>query len=501
MKWPYTRRVSPGTALAVIGLGIAVAAVLIPTFESLQGTRKGYCWWWPTGWMTVPTVLIGLGLILLVVPVLRAEPDPPSSSRGFRVGEGLPGWEGPFQRAVNELRRDGAQRADGSRRPVSIRDPRGPGYGEGPGVVQDFDSLDSEFGWALCALPNQPVVAVAGEIWTALLALGPTVGFAHPLEALGYPVPGEKATRCIESDATRLELAGGAWRGVLVREAVGRPWQWEPTPRPSTEVIREKDYWSRDAGQRLRMRLVAALPWRDADDLEITAQRRADLEAWLASSAVSGYLKTLFTDRKAEFPEVSWPTGLQLNTTDRLAYLCFITAPDGTWLASAEVMLGLPNASSRSVVVCIELSVYNLDAWHTLIPTGETAPGDLRLHPAEAAEFFATAARDAAWILPLTLGEPVPSRYFSPPRLQLVLATDRPRHDAPYPPLRDYLDIEPLGRAGSAVDTIELSASTTAAPAADVEAGGRITLDALVHAAGRFGFIDATDRSFTRSNS
>jgi len=500
MKWPYTRRVSSGTAWAVTSLGVATGLSLMGIFEGLQGTRPGYCWWWPTGWMTVPTVVTALGLVLLLVPVLHAESDPPSGSSGFRIGEGLPGWEGPIRRAVNELRRDGAARADGSRHPISILAPRGPGYGEGPGVVQDFDSLDSEFGWALCALPNQLVVAVAGEIWAALLALGPTNGPAHPLEALGYPAPGENATRCIESDATRLELTGGAWRGVLVREAVGQPWRWEPTPRPSTEAIREKNDWSRNAGQRMRMRLVAALPWRDADDLEITPQRRANLEAWLPSSAVSEYLKKLLIDRRAEAPEVSWPTGLESNTTDRLSYLCLITAPDGTWLTSAEVMLGLPNAISSSVVVCIELSMYNLDTWHTLIPKNQTTPEDLRLHPAEAAEFFATATRDAARILPLVLGEPVPSRYFSPPQLQLVLATDRPRHDKPYPPLRDYLDIAPLGRGGSAVDTETLAASTTATPGADVEAGGQVTLDALVHAAGRFGFIDATARSFTRGS-
>jgi hypothetical protein len=98
MKWPYTQRVSSGTALTVTGLGVAVAFGLITTFASLQGTRPGYCWWWPTGWMTLAVVITTLGLVLLLVPVRRAEPDSDSGSSGFRIGEGLPGWEGPFQR-------------------------------------------------------------------------------------------------------------------------------------------------------------------------------------------------------------------------------------------------------------------------------------------------------------------------------------------------------------------------------------------------------------------
>lgn len=549
MQWPFSQRVSSGAALTVFGIGAGSVVGLMSVFATLQGTRPGYCWWWPNAWMALPAAVTVLGLALLAVPVRRGSSSeqtpgadrgsavvhnqvsgiardvvqagrdvhiyqgPQSGSRSGRersdydaspalgaygIGEGLPGWVGQFERAFNELKLHGMPQVDGTNRPISILGPRDKLYSEGPGVVQDFNSLDSSYGWVLCALPNQRVVAVDGEIWNELLALGPSTAAGHPLEALGYPVPSVDSTRCIERTATRVDLAGGAWRGYIVRDGDSQPWRWEPIPRPSTEAIREKEYWSNDVGQRLRMRLVAVMPWINADDLEITPQRRNAFETGLADSAITSYLVQLLTRPGAVGPAASWTTGSHPNTTDRLSYVLMIKTPEGAPALSAEIMMGLPDANSRSVVACVQASVHDFDAWRELIPNSD--PGqDLRVSTVEAAEFFAAATQAAASTLLSALGEPLPSRYFSQPKLQLVLATDRPRHDQPYPPLDQYVDLAPLGR-GDDRQVIELSVSTTATPAADVEAQGGVTRAALVHAAGRFGFIDATEQAFLRNH-
>src|ERR1700722_4077932 len=151
MKKAYTQRFSPGTALTVIGLGVGLGVSLMGVFAGLQGTRPGYCWWWPTRWMASPALVTAVGLVLLILPDRRstsAVQTPPVESGAvrnelaghahnvvqaahvgdvhfyqasaissasqpgssveasvqgterYRVGEGAPGWEGLFEQAL-----------------------------------------------------------------------------------------------------------------------------------------------------------------------------------------------------------------------------------------------------------------------------------------------------------------------------------------------------------------------------------------------------------------
>jgi len=133
VTWPYSERISPGTAWAMIGTGLTCLVGVASIFEGLQGSKPGYCWWWPTAWMLVPLLLTLAGVALLAVPLRRGT----AAELRYGVGEGVPGYTGPFRRAVNDLTNLTVTSTDGIRHPVSILDARGPAYVDGPGVVQE----------------------------------------------------------------------------------------------------------------------------------------------------------------------------------------------------------------------------------------------------------------------------------------------------------------------------------------------------------------------------
>lgn len=120
---------------------------------------------------------------------------------------------------------------------------------------------------------------------------------------------------------------------------------------------------------------------------------------------------------------------------------------------------------------------------------------DRRLTTTEVAEFFAAAAKDADTMLLTALGPVLPVYYLEPPKLQLVLATGPVGRERQLEPMQDCIDFAPLGRCTDR-KIVELCCSTTATPTADVAAAGTITRAALVRAAGRIGFIDATEQCF-----
>lgn len=69
-----------------------------------------------------------------------------------------------------------------------------------------------------------------------------------------------------------------------------------------------------------------------------------------------------------------------------------IETPGGRKALEAEVMIALPNATNSSVVTCVEVRVFDLGAWTDAEGVPVTpALADLRLEPAEVAEFFVAA--------------------------------------------------------------------------------------------------------------
>ncbi len=70
MRWPYDKRADPVHAWGAIAAGIAIAGALYAARALNPHTAKS--WWWPTNWMVIPVVVIGVGLILLALPVRRS---------------------------------------------------------------------------------------------------------------------------------------------------------------------------------------------------------------------------------------------------------------------------------------------------------------------------------------------------------------------------------------------------------------------------------------------
>lgn len=481
---------------------------LMGVFASSQSTRPGYCVWWPNWSIVLPVLGTLFGAALLVVPV-RPAPTPRSASpygsgdqpptgRHYLVGDGAQGYAGWFVRAVKELSNQNVEQSGGTQRPVSLLDPRSPVYQDGPGVVQDFDSGESEYGWALCALEGLPVVAVDGKIWNELRIAGSAALNEHPRAALGYPVPDEDSTRRIDAGALRIELTGGNWGdGWFLRDAIGQPWRWEPKPSFSMQPIPEAASRDRESeGERLRMRVVSVLPLARDGELAITPQRHHALPTQLADSAITRHLAHLSATRGVELLPSPWRTGPNGNARDRLSYSCDLTAPDGRVVLFVHVFMQVGKYMSADLETWVELEVRDLDAWRsTLLHAGAEPAGDLRISTAEVGEFFAIAWHTATVLLPAAAGENLPTRYTRPPQTQLIFSTDRDGPQ-PYPPLENYVDLEPLGPAGR--DQLPLMRiAITAAPPSGLEHAGRLCAEALAAMAQHFEYIDATPASFT----
>jgi hypothetical protein len=477
----------------MIGAGLTCLVGIASIFEGLQGTRPGYCWWWPTAWMLAPLLLTLAGVALLAVPVRRASAAEPR----YGVGEGVPGYTGQFRRAVNNLAHQSITSPNGTQHPVSILTARGPVYVDGPGVVQEYDSTASEYGWALCALEGREVVAVDGEIWNALRASGSVALNEHPRNALGYPVPGMEATERIDANALRVELTGGTWgEGLLLRDSNGDPWEWEPKPAFGMNPISQAASWDRDSiGERLRMRVVCVLPLERDEERTLTAQRHSGLLNLLSGSALTHFLHALSAARGAELAAGPWRKGPNRNARDWLSYACDLVAPDGRVVLFAQVFMQLGKFGSTDIETWVELEIHDLEAWKAALDhAGATPTGDLRISTREVGEFFAIAWHTAAAILPAAAGQQRPARYSRPPASQFVLATDR-QSSQPYPPLERYLDLEPLGDGGR--EHLErMSIAVTAAPPRDLDQARQLSRTALAEVAQHYEFLHATEADF-----
>jgi hypothetical protein len=244
------------------------------------------------------------------------------------------------------------------------------------------------------------------------------------------------------------------------------------------------------------MRLVSVEPWADARNIEIATVRRDALFKRLTDEVLTSYLTKLSASRGAIIPITPWTSGPHTNASDSLSCSCTVSTPDGRTALSVEVTMHLPTSLDPNVVSCVQVSVHDLDAWRALLAENGAQPvEDLRLSMAEVAEFYAAASHSAAILLPTVLGDDLPVRYFSPPRTQIVLATDREDHTKPYPPLERYVKVESLGpNDRQQLSRIEVAIS--ASPPADLGVAARLTREALVFAVGRFGFYKASPAIF-----
>lgn len=77
MRWPFDKRADPTTVWGFVGLGVTVDGVIIGALATLNGSKPGFRWYWPTNVMILGGVLVAFGLLLLIVPVKRSPPPPP----------------------------------------------------------------------------------------------------------------------------------------------------------------------------------------------------------------------------------------------------------------------------------------------------------------------------------------------------------------------------------------------------------------------------------------
>ncbi|OXM43787.1 hypothetical protein CFP75_37060 [Amycolatopsis alba DSM 44262] len=375
----------------------------------------------------------------------------------------------------------------------------------GPGVAQHFQAPGRQSGWVLCAQPRYQPVAVAEDIWQALREQGCGAPDGDVLGALGFPVGDPAATTVVDQDVTAVPLAGGRWgRGRLVRDpdSGGRDWRWEPDPVVSTTMSAASRNWTGSPNPpQLRARVLAILPFADADTSRITPDRLAEVLPRVPSSALAEFVTNLSRRRGSKLPWGVWRAGGNGNASDRLSHTFEITGPDGELALSAEMMMTLPPASrSSAVITCTEVRVENFGAWDKAIGYPEQ---DLRWPMDELIEFFVAAWDIATDLLPqlidgVTNGASTRFHWAGVPQVELSIGVES-RHDqqATYQlVLADVLDLAALGPTDRPDQLTELFVSVSSVPGMDAESRRRLIRLALVEMAHRFGFMQVRENTF-----
>jgi hypothetical protein len=57
---------------------VAIPAIL----ATVHGADAHFLWWWPTNWMAVPLAVFVTGIMLAVVPIMRAQEPATSAAEG-----------------------------------------------------------------------------------------------------------------------------------------------------------------------------------------------------------------------------------------------------------------------------------------------------------------------------------------------------------------------------------------------------------------------------------
>lgn len=399
-----------------------------------------------------------------------------AGSGGLRVGQGLPDREREMGAAYQEVAAAGLGR------------PAGEAWAHGTAALQDLHHVqDGEPGWVLCLVPARPPVAVAAPVWQAIIDAG-RADYGHdPLAAVGFPVPpeGEDEPWAIGPGAREVDLDGGTWgAGRLARSGRG-VWRWQPIPRFSLNQGRCATNWTAGQTPALRLRAVMNLPWAGVDGLEITRDRRRQLEQQLPHSALAGAVTVLSRRRGAELPAADWVRGPFNNSARSAGYICTI-APDGRPALTAAAVLALPSPTESTVVACAEVMVEDATAWAAALGAG----WETQLGLDEVQAVLLDAWETAAELLPAIVGDQSALRWAAPPTTELRLTCEHPAPNGALPTLDTLIDLEPFGpidRGGRST----LAVTVTAAPAMDRTERRDLLRRALVRMAREFGYVDA----------
>ncbi|GAA3380867.1 hypothetical protein GCM10020367_69880 [Streptomyces sannanensis] len=335
-------------------------------------------------------------------------------------------------------------------------------------------------------MPGRPAVAVAAPVWQAITAAGRASLGEDAFAAMGFPVPSADGREpwLIHAEAQTLDLAGGRWgAGCLKRTEHGGEWRWHPHPRFGLEQGRSATNWTSGQTPALRLRVVGTLPWADTNTLEITTQRRLDLERKLPNSQLAGAMTLLSQRRAADLPAAQWRRTLSFNSSRSLSYTCTLATTEGTPALQAAAMLALPTTMESSVVVCAEVLIDDRQAWATLLQLG----WDTRLSLQEAQAVLLGAWETAAELLPEAIGTP-DLHWSAPPTIELRLSSERSEPNGVLPPLTQVLDLTPFGDGD---DRTAMAVTITAPPRLTADERRNLLRRALVHVGREFGYVDA----------
>jgi hypothetical protein len=164
----------------------------------------------------------------------------------YDVGVGVPGWRAGFRELHERLHAR-----------IPIGSPASAVHRDGPGVVQRISGKPPAHDWVLCALPDEPPVAIADPVWEALHIAGSGVPDGDVLNTLGFPVGAGPSSLIVDGQAEDVELRGGSWGdGRLMRS--GDNWSWEPVTDFSLDTTRAARNWTADPSPpHLRVRALA----------------------------------------------------------------------------------------------------------------------------------------------------------------------------------------------------------------------------------------------------
>lgn len=324
--------------------------------------------------------------------------------------------------------------------------PLGEVQDDGTGYAQYFDGRPAGQPAVICAGYSKVPVAISGEIWNALKAVGggaPGSGTA----GAGMPVAASPPAPFISAGCDYVQLAGGSWGpGRLV--GAGDNWAWRPNIWFDSEAFKDRDtHTGRDSGMDLQLRVAARIPVATAG-LGVTNAGRARMLQVLQEHGLIAMMNRLVPRLGLNSGGMSWAE----STADRNNSLTACYQAEALGLAGRPALTGslwftLPTGVIGDIRAIADLRI-SFDAIRpATTPTAAglaVIPADLQITAPELRSFLAYGWQVTTAVLPLcAIPDPAGLIPAGAPHLELYIANEHrpntgqerqgphPRHDQP----------------------------------------------------------------------
>jgi hypothetical protein len=308
--------------------------------------------------------------------------------------------------------------------------PLGEVQDDGTGFVQYFDGGPAGQPAVICAGYRKVPVAVAGEIWNALQAIGggaPGSGTA----GAGMPVAANPAAAFIGEGCDYVQLAGGSWGpGRLFR--AGDSWAWRPEISFDSEAFRDRDtHTGRDSGMDLRLRVAGRIPVAAAG-LRVTSVGRARMLDVLQEHGLIVMMSRLVSRLGLNPAVLSWaesPEPAGRNNSMSACYQTSATGHEGRPALSGWLWFTLPTGVIGDIRSIADLRI-SFDAIRpATTPTAggqAVIPAELQITAPELLGFLAQGWQVTMAVLPLcAIPDPAGLLPAGAPHLELYITNER----------------------------------------------------------------------------